>query len=105
MSIYELIAACNRAEEQGLARIPLVIPGGPPRGEKVRMLRRQGGPLGEVLNWQDSPPRTVASFKVADVRRWLCKAAREAERGANARELSVPRPPATEPRATPRSSR
>lgn len=73
MKPTELAEACQRAIDTGLSRVLLVIPGPPPRGERVRIDRsnRRKCPMGEIANWQDNPPRTVAYFDAAEVLAWL----------------------------------
>lgn len=75
MTPHELALECKRAieSEHGLGKLSLVVPGPPPRGERVRLDRssRRRCPMGEVLNWQDDPPRTVALFDAIDVLAWL----------------------------------
>lgn len=69
----DLAQQCADVLAQGLSRVSLVIPGGPPRGHRIRLDRtsRRKCPMGEVMNWQDDPPRTVASFDALDVLAWL----------------------------------
>lgn len=75
MSPLELALECKRVIESphGLSLIQLVIPGPPTRGERIRLDRtsRKKCPMGEVANWQDNPPRTVAWFKAIEVLAWL----------------------------------
>jgi hypothetical protein len=71
----ELARECKRVidSEHGLNKVFLTIPGPPPRGQRVRLDRtsRRKCPMGEVANWQDNPPRTVAYFDALDVLAWL----------------------------------
>lgn len=75
MTPHELALECKRVieSEHGLRFVCLTIPGPPPRGERVRLDRtsRRKCPMGEVANWQDDPPRTVAYFDAVEVLAWL----------------------------------
>ena len=75
MTPHELALECKRVIESefGLTYVSIVIPGPPPRGEHVRLDRasRRKCPMGEVVNWQDDPPRTVAMFDAIEVLAWL----------------------------------
>ena len=75
MKPNELALECKRVIESefGLTKVCLVVPGPPPRGERIRLDRttRKRCPMGEVANWQDNPPRTVAYFDAVDVLAWL----------------------------------
>ena len=75
MTPSELAAKCVRAldAEVGAGKVALVIPGPPPRGERVRLDRksRRKCPMGEVMNWTGDPPQTVAMFDAIDVLAWL----------------------------------
>lgn len=73
MNVEELAMACASAMNAGRNWIQLVVPGGPPNGETVRLDQktRKKCPVGEVLNWQDDPPRTLASFDVLEILAWL----------------------------------
>lgn len=75
MTPSELAAECKRVveSEHGLRRVCLVVPGPPPRGKRVRLDRtsRRKCPMGEVVSWQDNPPRTVALFDAIEVLAWL----------------------------------
>lgn len=73
MTPLDLALDCKRVIEGGMKRVLLVIPGPPPRGERIRLDRtsRRKCPLGEVANWQDDPPRTVAYFDAVEVLAWM----------------------------------
>lgn len=75
MSPYDLAMECKRVVESefGLNKVCLVVPGPPPKGERVRLDRttRRKCPMGEIANWQDDPPRTVAYFDAIEVLAWL----------------------------------
>lgn len=73
MTVQELATHCATVIEAGLTRVTLVIPGPPPRGERVRLDRtsRKRCPMGYVMCWDDDPPRTVAQFEALDVLAWL----------------------------------
>jgi hypothetical protein len=75
MTPQELALECKRIiETQTTARICLVVPGAPPKGTHVSLDRTRHwrkSPRGEVANWQDSPPRTVAYFDAIDVLAYL----------------------------------
>jgi hypothetical protein len=73
MTPNELALECGRVIEGGMTYVQLVVPGAPPRGERIRLDRFGRGrcPMGQVVNWQDNPPRTVAHFKAIDVLAWL----------------------------------
>lgn len=75
MTPHDLALECKRVIESefGLNRISLVVPGPPPRGERIRLDRtsRRKCPMGAVMNWQDDPPRTVAIFDAVEVLAWL----------------------------------
>ena len=73
MTPHGLALECERVIEFGLDRLCLVVPGPPPRGARVRLDRtsRKRCPMGEVMNWQHDPPRTVALFDALEVLAWL----------------------------------
>ena len=73
MTPHELAQQCATAIESGLRQVCIVVPGPPPRGERVRLDRasRRKCPMGEVVGWRDDPPRTVAYFDAMDVLAWL----------------------------------
>jgi hypothetical protein len=73
--IQDLVARCMEVinSPHGNTEVLLVIPGGPPRGKRVRLVGKKFGkcPMGEPVNWQDNPPRTAAYFNAMDVLAWL----------------------------------
>lgn len=74
MTPLELAQACAKViESPHISKVCLVVPGPPPSGERVRLDRtsRRKCPMGEVANWMDDPPRTVAYFDAIDVLAWL----------------------------------
>lgn len=73
MTPTDLALECKRVIEGGMTYVQLVVPGGPPRGERIRLDRATRGscPMGSVINWNNNPPRTVAAFKALDVLAWL----------------------------------
>ena len=76
MRLLDLALECSRVIESGtMTKVCLVVPGPPPRGRRVRIDRGSGNrrrcPMGEVANWQDNPPRTVAYFDALEVLAWL----------------------------------
>lgn len=73
MTWDDLAKACIYAHNQGLTGIMLVVPGPPPRGRLVRLDRgsRRKCPMGDIGNWQDDPPRTIARFNPLEILAWL----------------------------------
>lgn len=75
MTPDELAQECKRVieNEYGMNMLCLVIPGPPPRGQKVRLDRtsRRKCPMGDIANWMNDPPRVVAYFNAVDVLAWL----------------------------------
>ena len=73
MTPHELAQQCAEAIESGRRQVCIVVPGPPPRGVRIRLDRtsRKRCPMGEVANWQDNPPRTVAYFDAIEVLAWL----------------------------------
>ena len=71
MTPMELALECKRCIEANIERVCIVVPGPPPRYRRIRLARSEVSPLGEVANWQDDPPRTVAYFNAIDVLAWL----------------------------------
>ena len=65
--------ACSEAINGGTGFVTLVVPGPAPRGPRVRLDRshRRACPMGELLNWQDDPPRCVVRFDALDVLAYL----------------------------------
>lgn len=76
MRIDELYANCELQIERvkslkfkgAKAKIQLVIPGDPPKGEKIGMHGRYG-PRGEVLSWTEKG--TVAMFDAKKVKKFI----------------------------------
>lgn len=73
MTFDEIAELCSERINNKLTKVLLVVPGKPPRGRRVRLDRtsRRKCPMGEVANWQDNPPRTVAYFDAVDVLAWM----------------------------------
>lgn len=69
----ELALECKRVVEDGRRTVTIVVPGPPPRGQRVRLVRtnRRKCPMGEVADWMDDPPRTVGLFDAYEVLAWL----------------------------------
>lgn len=74
MKPMELALECKRVieSEHGLRYVCLVVPGPPPRGERIRLDRtsRRKCPMGEVASWTEKG--TVALFDAVEVLAWLC---------------------------------
>lgn len=75
MTPMELALECKRVIESpnGLTKVLLVIPGPPPRGERIRLDRtksRKRCPMGEVVNYAEGRG-TCAYFDAMDVLAWL----------------------------------
>lgn len=75
MTPIDLANECKRVieSEYKLRFVTLIVPGAAPRSERIRLDRmsRRKCPMGEVVNWQDNPPRTVAMFDAIEVLAWL----------------------------------
>lgn len=74
MKVEELAAKCVEALNRKLKKVLLVIPGSQPRGHRVRLIRgksRAKCPMGEIVGWEDDPPRTVAYFEAMSVLAFL----------------------------------
>lgn len=75
MTVEEMAKACTDALGRGLDKVLFVVPGprNGPTGRAIRLDRtsRKKCPMGEVANWQDDPPRTVAYFDAIEVLAWL----------------------------------
>lgn len=74
MNLEELVAECVRVinSPNGLAEVLLVIPGGPPRGNRIRLDRtsRKKCPMGEPVSYVEGRG-TCAYFDAMDVLAWL----------------------------------
>jgi hypothetical protein len=80
MTRDELVAACEDRLSRGITYVCLVVPGPPPTGLRVFIDREnRRGPKGEVANWLDNPPRTVAYFDCRKVLAYIEKLDAEVE--------------------------
>lgn len=66
-ALEDIVHSCKRAIEADI-KVCLVVPGPPPRTETVRLVPgRKRCPRGEIANWKDDPPRTVAYFDPIEI--------------------------------------
>lgn len=71
MSVDELRAACQSNIDQGGDVVLLTLPGPPPkRGYYMRLLRTRG-PLGEIINTNQSTGVSVVRFKASAVLKFI----------------------------------
>lgn len=66
----DLVKACQNAIDRGI-QVCLVVPGPPPCNTVRLVPGRKKCPRGEIVNWQDNPPRTVAYFDPIEVVAYL----------------------------------